>query len=168
MITAIMAEGARILANMMIPGNEKFIPREMYVEFKNVVSPSDAVTVPSFAFTDGVDYYAGLSDPLDYLRVPLGFLAPSASDDDYVDNILSMIGNPGDGGQTVGVNGLSFSSGSNSKIYGGAVVAILNPNDRSQDLQLCRFYMQGAEQFLFSPGSQKLIVVRLPFLSPDA
>ena len=46
MITAIMAEGARILANMMIPGNEKFIPREMYVEFKNVVSPSDAVTVP--------------------------------------------------------------------------------------------------------------------------
>lgn len=172
MISKLMVEAAVMLSRGMAPGNERYLPRGMYIEYHNVALPGDTITPPAYDEADGIDYYATLSGVTDrdYLRVNLGFMAPESSDIVvYPDgNTPVFIGNPSDGGPTTGVHGKPFSSGSNSKIIGGAVVAIVDPADRSKDLQLVRFYLEGAEQFLFNSGSQKLVVVRWPLLIPGA
>ena len=172
MISKLMLDASIMLSRGMAPGNERYLPRGMYIEYENVAAPGDTPAAPAFDVSDTIEYYADLDvvADRDYLRVNLGFMTPESSDvDTYPDgNTLVFIGNPSDGGPTVGVHGKPFSSGSNSKIVGGAVVAIVDTADRSKDLQLVRFYLQGAEQFLFNSGSQKLIVVRWPILIPDA
>lgn len=172
MISKLMLEASVMLPRGMAPGGERYLPRGMYIEYENVADPEDEVTPPSYDVDETISYYSDLdgSPGGDYLRIPLGFMTPTSSDEDVYPegNTVIFVGNPSDGGPTEGVHGKPFSSGANSKIFGGAIVAIVDPADRSKDLQLIRFYFEGSEQFVFNSGSQKLVICRWPITVPDA
>ena len=55
---------------------------------------------------------------------------------------------------TIGVHGNTYSDGSNSRVYGGALVAFLDETDAAQDILLSRFYFAEANQVLKPAGSQ--------------
>lgn len=121
----------------------------MYIEYANVASPGDPVSVPTVTrdADQGVDYYNDLSDSadLDYLRVPL--IAGTIDSSDAVkfpkSNQLTFFA------QTSGVEGVHgkpFSDANNSVAYGGALVAFVDDSDYTQDLVLSRFYFEVDEQ----------------------
>ncbi len=132
-------EGADILGNL-VAGRSEYIPNMAYIEFVNA-DPAPAISVSR---GDGRSYYAGLETsgpPLnrDYLRVPLLFSPQTeASSDDYTANrVRWVIMSSGD----AGVGGLEFSSAAASEVYGFALVAAPDLNDRSRDLVFARVYL---------------------------
>lgn len=136
-------------------GNPNYRINAVYLEFKNVASPGQLVTVPSFSDTDGLSYYQGLTGGSDYLRVPLQINPQIAVAPGY-NNYFE----PGQGNQlniycqstgSVGVNGTPFSSSANSTIYGVATVACPVLSDPTQDVLISRGY------FPTSPTNQQLL-----------
>jgi hypothetical protein len=66
---------------------------------------------------------------------------------------------------TVGVkNGLTFSDVANSRVYGGALVAIRNQGDKTQDLILSRFYVSGSQQVVKVVGKQIAVTWKIRLL----
>jgi hypothetical protein len=116
----------------------------MYLEFENVASPGDPVTVPDYdrETSSGVAYYNGLSSSLnrDYLRVPLIATSTGTSDAAEYPNGNRATFFAQTTGLT-GVHGKSFSEAANSVIFGGALVALVDENDPTKDLVLSRFYL---------------------------
>jgi hypothetical protein len=122
----------------------------MYIEFDNSGSP---VTPPVIARQDGTSYYAALSAPRDYVRVPIALKGLESSDE-----VTFPDGNVGSyWGETqgaVGVNGLTFSSGAGSRVYGGALVVFRDTDDSALDLIFSRFYFTSGGQIVKPSGVQ--------------
>lgn len=138
---AFMYDWATIVGSLLMRKDIHYGIAGMYIEFENVASPGDPVSIPSFTRDEGVSYYNDLatSSDRDYLRVAL-----TASSMDSTDLTKFPKGNrPTFFAQTsgvVGVHGKPFSDANNSVVFGGALVSFLDPNDFTQDLVLSRFY----------------------------
>lgn len=145
----LLYEWGAIVGNLLLRNGVKYGIGGMYFEYENAVSPGDPVVAPVFSrdADQGVEYYNALGDSSDrdYLRVPLiaGRLEVS-------DAIQFPKGNePTFFAQTTGgegVHGKPFSSAVNSTVFGGALVAFVDPADPTQDLVLSRFYAEVGEQ----------------------
>ena len=119
--------------------------------------------MPTIDRADDVSYYAGLSAPRDYLRVPISATAEDTTDGDvFPKNNVAVFWAQTAGDE--GVNGLPFSDANDSRIYGGALVAIRDMGDPTQDLILSRFYWTGAQQLAKLPSLQCSIKWPVAFL----
>jgi hypothetical protein len=120
----IMYSGADLMAQAIVGKREGFI-RGMYMEYSNGTPPAPAVSRDRAPV-----YYEGLGSPEGYIRVPLtaqpGY-TPSTTD--YQGNIVTVQA------QTDGTyeNGPGIVDGT-SQIYAAALVAMPNPDDKSEDI----------------------------------
>jgi hypothetical protein len=158
-----------IAARAIALGDRTYKLSAMYVEFENVASPGDAVTVPTIDPADGIDYYLDLasSPTRDFLRIPLD-VSPVLSVVDGYDSIPDDEGNQVQLFATTqgvtGANGKTFSNGANSKIFGVALVATPEWGDRTRDIVFARSYFEVADQQLKQPSSQHTLSYRLKFI----
>ena len=124
----------------------------MFLEFDNSGSAVDPV--PTINVEDGLAYYESLgsSPNRDYLRVPLLGTSESSSDQDKYPggNVAEFIAQTAG---SVGVHGKAFTAGL-SRIYGGALVALVDANDSSRDLIWSRLYFDPSDQVVKPVGSQ--------------
>lgn len=145
----ILYSGADILAQLVSGAGAPV--NMMYLEFKNLASPGDAITPPSFDRSGGVTYYDGLagSPDTDFLRVPL-ITNPSlaASSSDYSGNQVTFFGQS-EG--TAGFHGKTFGPGVNSAVFGAALVSAARIDDQSEDLVYSRVY-SGIDKILKEAG----------------
>jgi hypothetical protein len=113
----------------------------MYMEFQNVANAGNVVTPPTFDRSGGREYYDALSSSpnTDYLRVPLIATSLDNSDPSLFDDVNRMTFYAMSQG-VVGANGKPFSDVYNSKVFGGALVCIVDLADRTQDIVFSRFY----------------------------
>jgi hypothetical protein len=150
----VLYDWASIASRMLAEGSTNYRIAGMYLEFKNVADPDDAVAAPAFTRAGGIGYYNGLasSPNVDYLRVPLISAVRSSSDADLFPdgNVMTYFAQSQG---VVGVHGKTFSDSVNSKIYGGALVAIPEKADRTRDLVFSRFYFDADEQQVKLPTS---------------
>jgi hypothetical protein len=133
----------------------------MYIEFENVASPGDPVTIPTFGRDEGTEYYDDLqsSGTRDFLRVPLlqdPMLGIATGFESYFTagengNKLTFFAQSQG---TTGVHGKTFSDSVNSKVFGAALVATPTFADRTQDIIFARSYFPTAEQTLKEASSQ--------------
>lgn len=155
-------------ASRLFQGDASFKIATLYVEFKNVASPGDAITNPTFQRQDGLDYYEDLasSPNTDYLRLRVGM--PTV---DVVPGYESYF-RPGEGnmliytastGGAVGVHGKPFSAEANSKVYGAALAASPFINDRTQDVLIARGYYPQGQHLVKQPTGQLEITYQFPF-----
>lgn len=145
----ILYQWGSIICRLTTMGQPQYRISGMYLEYANVGSPSDPVTAPTFDRTDASAYYASLSgsSDLDYLRVPLVSAVIDTNDPTNAPlGNLSRFMALSVG--TAGVWGKPFAAGNNSKLYGAALVAIVDQGDSSQDLILSRFYWDTDDQFV--------------------
>lgn len=146
----ILFSGADILAQL-ISGNPEFAVDAMYLEFQNLVSPSDPITPPAFDRTGGVAYYNGLSGSpnRDFLRVPLTvspLITPANAN--YAGNQITFFG-ISEG--TIGFEGKPFNPAVNSAVFGAALIATPDFGDQSQDVVFSRVYA-GIDKILKEVG----------------
>lgn len=146
-----------IACHLFGDGNPKYKLSAMYLEFENTASPGDPVTAPAYDADEGVEYYEalGASPARDFLRVPL-LTAPSKSivsgyENRVAFNSLSFLAQSSG---TTGVHGKAFSDGSNSTVFGLALVAAPVWGDRTQDLVFGRRYYATAKQVPKRASSQ--------------
>ena len=149
-------EWGAIIQNLLrgSPDGKAYNIGGMYIEFDNsgaTVSPP-----PSVARSDSLNYYNDLNSNdanQDYLRIPLVATEEATSDAVLYpkNNIARFIAQTAG---TIGVHGNTYSDGSNSRVYGGALVAFLDETDAAQDILLSRFYFAEANQVLKPAGSQ--------------
>lgn len=150
-------EWGAVFGNLLLRRGLNYGIGGMYIEYENTASPGDLVTVPPFGrdSTEGVDYYNGLSDSADrdYLRVPLvaGTL-DSTDNTKYPKGNLATFFAQTQGVQ--GVHGKPFSEGSNSTVFGAALVAFVDEADPTRDLVLSRWYAPTSSQVLKLATSQ--------------
>lgn len=141
-----MYNGAEALAKLL-SGDVRYKAAGMYIEFQNVADPGDVVSVPSYDRSGGISYYDNLvsSVDTDYLRVPLTAAVLSSSDESKypIGNQLNCFATTAG---VLGVHGKTFSDSANSKVFGGAVIAIPDDTDATQDLVLARFYFATNKQ----------------------
>jgi hypothetical protein len=132
----ILYSGADILANV-VSGNPAYAINVMYIEYENTAGTP---TPPAYDRTGGFAYYNGLVTPKDIIRVPL-ITQPDISSSDvalYDGNQPTFFSvSEGSVGAVAGIN---FNSASNSKVYGAALVAAPDINDRAQDKVFSRVY----------------------------
>lgn len=149
-----MYEGAEACAQLL-RGEATYKAAGMYIEFQNVADPDDLVTVPTYGRGDGVQYYNDLvsSPDTDYLRVPLIAANLSSSDTSKysLGNVINFVASTTG---TLGVHGKTFSDSVNSKVFGGAIIAIPDENDSTKDLVISRFYFSPSRQRVKLPNSQ--------------
>jgi hypothetical protein len=129
----ILYSGADILANV-VSGNPAYAINVMYLEYENAPAP----VAPAYARDGGFAYYNGLVSPQDIIRVPL-IVQPEISSSDLVNyegnqpTFFSV-----SEGSVGAVTGVLFNPTSN--VYGAALVAAPDINDRSQDKVFSRVY----------------------------
>jgi len=140
-------EFAAISANLLAGTGLNYRIGGMYLEFENVASPGDTVTVPTFDRTRGVSYYNNLagSADRDYLRVDLSAATISSTDSTDFPKGNSVLFSARSAGLT-GVHGKTFSDSANSVIYGAALVSFVDGNDATQDLIYSAAYLSAANQ----------------------
>ena len=164
----IMYKWAWIVAKTAGHGDSNFKLSSMYFEFKNVTSPSDSVAVPSYSRQDDISYYTTLANPFDYLRVPLSALPSITIESGYETYFTGDEGNTmnffAQTSGTVGELSRTFSSGSNSKVFGVALLATPSWSDSSQDLIFARTYFDVPDQQLKLSGSQIGVTWSIPLL----
>lgn len=133
-------------------GDRSYKISHLYVEFENVASAGTAVTAPAIDTNSGREYYTNLASPRDYLRIPVRGvpqISIQPGNEDYFDadadegDTLTI---EGLATGAVGENGLTFSNGSNSKIFGVGLVASPDANDPTKDIVLHRGYYSTAKQ----------------------
>jgi hypothetical protein len=162
-----------IAARCIGMGDRSYAVRFMYIEYENVADPDDPVTVPSFGRDEGRDYYDQLSmtGTRDYLRValitqPAIGVVPGYEDyflDPEVGNKLTFFAQSSG---SAGMGMVPFGAGSNSKIYGAALVAAPAPNDPSRDRIFSRAYFDVAEQTVKEVSSQIGVTWEIAFTAP--
>ncbi len=144
---AILLDWIRMGVQCLMLGDVRYKINAMYLEFENTAGSASA---PSFDLEDGVDYYLGLTGARDYLRLPLTSLPALTVNDAArfegtgVDFDAATFTTQSSG--TSGAGGLSFSSGSNSLVFGIALVAAPIWADRTRDLIFARAYFDVSEQ----------------------
>lgn len=142
-------------------GKREYRVAGMYMEFENVASPGDPVTVPTFGRDEGVEYYDDLvaSGVRDYLRTPLT-QNPMLGIETGFENFFTdgVDGNKltffAQSQGTEGVHGKTYSDSVNSKIFGAALVATPVFADKTQDVVFARSYFAVSEQTLKEASSQ--------------
>jgi len=143
---------------------------KMYIEYYNVSSPTDTVTVPTYTKNDSRTYYDNLSAPADYLRVPL-MSNPAIHVASGYESVFTegVDGNEltftGMSTGTVGMHGVPFSASANSKVYGIALVAAPAASDKSRDVIVTRGYYPTTKQQLKQASGQIGITWNLKFES---
>ena len=110
-------EYATITSNLLAGTGLNYRIGGMYLEFENVASPGDTVTVPTFDRTRNVSYYNNLSgsSDRDYLRVDLSSATISSTDTTNFPQGNSVLFSARSAGLT-GVHGKTFSDTANSVI----------------------------------------------------
>lgn len=153
-------------------GDRKYRIRKIYVEFENVADPDDEISIPSYSAYDGLSYYTGLVAPQDYLRIDtLGepTLSIGAGFEEFFTD--GETGNQllfrGQTTGTEGANGVEFSSGVNSKIFGIALVAAPDDADPTQDVIVSRGYFDTGNQLVKAASGQVGVTWSLLF-RPDS
>lgn len=151
----ILYDWAAIVSQQLANGGTAYRIGGIYLEYQNVAEPGDPVTVPAFDRTGGISYYDGLAGnpTVDYLRVPLIAAVLSNSNPSLYDgdNVITFFAQSQG---VVGVNGKPFSDVNNSTVYGGALVAIPDLADRTQDLVFSRGYVPTDQQQIKLASSQ--------------
>lgn len=149
------------IVSRLLRGERDYRLGAMYFEFENVADPEDPVTVPTYGREEGLEYYTdlSLSAVRDFVRAPLSIspmLGIVSGYEDYFESGVS-------GNQltvfcqtqgTTGFHGKAFSAGSNSKVFGAALVATPDFGDQSQDIVFARLYFEVAEQAVKTASSQ--------------
>ena len=132
-------EGADILGRIMA-GQTNYIPSVMYFEFENGGSfPAKT------ADREGRSYYAAVeaSATRDYLRVPIVRTPDlSAQNASFATNVVTWYCQ---NSVTLGQGGKVFSEAALSTVYGLALVAAPDPDDRTEDLVYAKSYDFTAE-----------------------
>lgn len=155
-----------IACQAMCRGNSLYKIRGMYVEFENVADPEDTISIPSDDDIDrgeGVNYFLSLSGSKDFLRVlmdtePGLTVGSNSAYQDYFSGEGVEFNEAtfrAQSSSSSGVNGLSFDNGSNSKIYGIALVAVPDIDDVTRDKIFGRLYFNAGEQFV-KPSTQQV------------
>lgn len=145
--------GAAVAAQRLFRGSEDLLNYRVtgaYIEFDNSGDPVDPV--PSVTRDGGLSYYDALSGDRDYLRVGIGATSEENTDETKYEAPNRSIFHIYTSGST-GVNGLPFSNGAGSRVYGGALVAVRDIDDASKDIVLARFYFPSANQLVKLVGS---------------
>jgi len=143
-------------------GDRNYRIRGMYIEYQNVASSIDPATVPAYTRSANLTYYQGLSGLGDvgYLRVPLAAtpgmtvssaLQPYLGVDAPVGNVLTCMALTAG---VAGVNGVPFTVGVTSKLFGAALIAAPDWDDPTQDLVFARAYAPSGLQVVVPLGSQ--------------
>ena len=152
---------ARQLGFRRQAGRPDYYISAMYLEFENLASPSNTVTVPAFERDLGAAYFDGLlaSATQDFLRVPMRLeptLGIAAGSEDYFtagvdgNQLTFFVQTSG----VAGVHGKTFSHTVNSKIYAATLVAAPVFSDRTQDVVFARTTFSGANQVTKEASSQ--------------
>ena len=157
-----------IVAQCMGVGNLAYKVAAGYLEYKNVVNPTDPVPVPTFLRSDGLSYFQSLPANQDYLRVPLAATPTIDIQPGYEPYFLAgFSGNrltfKIQSSGSVGVNGVPYSNASNSKVFGLTLVATPVLSDPTKDVILSRNYFNVADQQLKQQGSQIGVNWRIAF-----
>jgi hypothetical protein len=143
---------AYIVAKAVGQGDPTYRIGGMYIEYKNVASPGDTVSVPSYTRGAGLSYYTSLASTYDYLRVPLSALPTITIQSGYESYFTAPEGNVmtffAQTSGTTGELGRAFSDGSNSKAFGVALVATPDWSDSTQDVIFARTYFDTGDQQL--------------------
>jgi len=150
-----MATAAAALFRNLQDGKQYYI-NGMYFEFDNSGAAVDPT--PTIDLADGYDYYTGLTGDSDFLRVPLASTSAGTVTDvakfPRGTNVAVF------SARTTGATGmrtgspLTFSDAENSRVYGGALVAMRSVADITQDLIVARFYFLPANQIVKAAGQQ--------------
>lgn len=130
-----------------------------YIEFANIGETVDPP--PDIERDEGLSYYAGLSAPYDYLRVPIVMTNSETTDADrYPSGNVSVfhIQTTGSVGHK---NSLPFTEAAGSYVYGGAIVATPVPGDSTRDIILARFVLEPEQQLPKVLGKENTIVHRI-------
>jgi hypothetical protein len=137
----VLYEWAAIAAQLLTTGEKQYRISGMYLEYENVVSAGNTVTVPSYGreSSAGIDYYNGLagSPVRDYLRVPL---------------VSAQVLSTNETNYPKGNQPVFFAQ--TSGVVGAALVAILDEADATRDLVFSRFYLSTSLQQLKLASSQ--------------
>tara|TARA_Y100001973_G_C5208638_1_gene343597 strand:- start:7 stop:603 length:597 start_codon:yes stop_codon:yes gene_type:complete len=158
-----------IAAKAIGEGDSSYRVNAMYIEFENVASPSDTVSVPTIDRSEGLTYYNGLSGNQDFLRVELIGLPSITIEDGFesyftegeTGNLLTFFAQSS--GTTGVLGNATFGSANNSKIFGAALVAAPVWADRTQDVVFSRSYFATSDQTLKQASSQVGITWEVPF-----
>jgi len=138
----VLYQWGEIVGKLLTTGDAKYRIGGMYLEFENVASPGDPVSVPTFGRDRTIQYYDDLSGSgvRDYLRVPM---TATTYTDEAEQTILNFFARSSG---TVGVHGKTFSDTVNSTIFGASLVAFVDSTDATQDLLLSSYYFDVADQ----------------------
>ena len=158
-----------IAAKAIGEGDSSYRVNATYIEFENVASPSDTVSVPTIDRSEGLTYYNGLSGNQDFLRVELIGLPSITIEDGFesyftegeTGNLLTFFAQSS--GTTGVLGNATFGSANNSKIFGAALVAAPVWADRTQDVVFSRSYFATSDQTLKQASSQVGITWEVPF-----
>lgn len=145
----ILYEWATIVGKLLTTGAQEYRISAMYLEYQNMADPDDPVDAPTLSrdATQGIQYYDALADSSDrdYLRVGMtAAQLTSTNETNFPGGNDCRFFAMSQG--VAGVHGKGFSAGDNSKLFGAALVAIVDEDDPTQDLLLSRFYFDTAEQ----------------------
>lgn len=115
----------------------------MYFEFDNSGSPVNPT--PTISRANTRSYYADLSGTQDYLRVPITLRSVTSEDEGtFPDG--NMVEFYAETSGSVGMNGLPFSSGAGSRVYGVGLVVMRDPEDETEDIVFSQYYFAAAQQ----------------------
>lgn len=146
---ALLYEWGAIFGNLLLKKGLQYGIGGMYIEFENVASPGDPVTVPTFTrdADEGVEYYNALSGSpdRDYLRIPLTFgTIDSTNETNFPKGNRPIFFAQTSG--VLGTHGKTYSDVVNSTVYGGALVAFVDDTDYTRDIVLSRVYFDVDKQ----------------------
>ena len=151
-------EWGAVVARALAEGLPIYRIAAMYVEFVNVATPGDAISIPALDRTRSLDYYTGLqhSPDRDYMRVDMQSSSVFSSDEELFPkgNAVTFSARTNTG---IGVWGKQFSYAANSVIVGGALVAKVNPIDPTQDLLFSAWYLTALTQQPVAASGQHAI-----------
>lgn len=149
-------------------GDMRYKINAMYLEYYNVTNPSDTVSVPTYARSDGISYYSSLASPGDFLRVPLSSAPSVTIQSGYESYFTAPLGNVASffaqSSGTTGIKGRAFANANNSKVFGVALVATPSWADYTQDVIFARSYFTTGNQQLKSSGAQIGVTWTIPLL----
>lgn len=151
-------------------GNRGYKINALYIEYENVDSAEDPVTVPTFERDEGRDYYQNLalSASRDFLRVPLSFAPTVGIEAGFESSFTDGL----DGNKltfytqtqgTAGFHGKPFTEGSNSKVFGASLIATPEFADPTKDIIFARTYFAVEDQTVKQASSQVGITWELVF-----
>ncbi len=147
-------------------GDRSYRINTVYIEFENGGGPDSPPVYDAF---DGLEYYTNLTDPRDYLRVPITSVPTVSIVEGYEEFFEAGIsGNrlrvEALTSGTEGENGLPFVNTEDSCVFGLALVAAPQQNDPSRDVIITRGYWDAAQRQLKPPTGQVHVSWELDFV----